>query len=243
MKILTSIGDTLVHATQQQIDAIEVLQQTRKGGCASVKGYKPKTNWKKDCQPTQNIQFLSRVSTANLYARKIAALEAVSFADIKANAAKDPVLAKLSDTDLMSTFHIRLDFEITGMAGKRSNAHTAAHERNYIKISEGIKVNLDTAATKDENGDVRQLPVLTNGHPTVKVIMVSALFLNVTTTVEGVRHYPNSKAPVRMSNIIKGIINKSTLQLKMLSLNPDNFDSLTIDKNVILPSDIAEFAA
>lgn len=245
--ILTSIGEKLVHATQQQIDAIEVLTATRKGGCASVVGYRPANKWEPDARPVQNIQFLSRTSTAKLYERKMKTLEAISFADVRDAIDSDPKLSKLSDTLLLETFQARLGKEFKSMAktldGDRSDAHRQGHDRCYIHISEGIKVNLEThKSEKDADGKTHQIPVLTNGNPTVKSIMVSALYLNVNTTTEGTRKYPKSGPDVLMSNAIQRYINKNTLQIKMISLKPDNFQSLTIDKNVLLPSDIADVA-
>jgi hypothetical protein len=236
-----NLNGTDVLATDKEIAALNILMETRKGGFASVNGYKPSTNWVE--APTQNIQFMSRVSTERLYNRRVKALETLTFADVANHIASDTKLAAMSHTDLLALFNDRRQMEVDSMVktleGDRSDAHRQGHDRCYVHVTQGVKVNLVT----EKGADGLKHPVLTNGLPTVASIMVSALFLNVTTVMEGVRKVVNSGAPVRMSNIIAKAVDKPGLSIKMLSLKPDNFDTLTIDKQTILPEHIHEFVA
>jgi len=239
--ILTRINETILYATMEQIAALAILKDTRKGGVASVQGYVPSTNWID--KPVQNIQFISRINTERLYKRHIEALNALSYGDIADTIAKDDKLAAMTHTDLLALFESRRDMEVASkektLSGDRSGAHRAGHDRCYLSVDTGIKVNLMTS----KGDDGLQHPVLSNGYPMIATIMVSAFFLKVTTVKEGTRKTVNSGAPVRMSNIIKSVLNQAGLNLKMLSLKADNFDRLTIDKNVIVADDYLSMVA
>jgi hypothetical protein len=239
--ILTRINDTVLFATLEQIAALAILKDTRKGGVASVQGYVPTSGWID--RPVQNIQFISRISTERLYRRHVAALTALSYGDIADTIAKDSKLAAMSHTDLVTLFETRRDSEVASkektLSGDRSGAHRAGHDRCYIAVDTGIKVNLVTE--KDKDG-IKQ-PVLNNGFPMVATIMVSAFFLKVKTVKEGTRKEVKSGAPVRMSNIIKSVLNQPGLNLRMLSLKTDNFDLLTIDRNTIVPDQYLSMVA
>lgn len=239
--MIITINDTEVHATDKQIAAINVLSEARAGGCASVKGYKPTTNWVQ--RPTQNIQFLSRVSTERLYNRRLDALNGLVYDDIAEFVKDDAKLSALPSRDLIQLFWDRQDMEVSSieksLAGDRNDAHRQGHDRCYIGITKGVKVNLVT----EKGDDGLKHPVLTDGVPTVASIMVSAFFLNVKTIVEGERKIVNSGNPVRMGNIIKRKLNQTGLNLKMLSLKEDNFDSLKIDGQAILPEGLEDIAA
>jgi hypothetical protein len=233
---LININGTMVWATLAEQATINVLQATRAGGCASVKGYVPSSNWTK--KPVQDIQFISRVSTERLYKRRMNALMDIEFSDVVESIKQDKKLAALGDDKLIDVFNARKEFEINSitktLTGVRNDPHRQGHDRCYIKISDGIKVNLKT----ETGDDGLKHPVLRNGHPLVGAILVSAFFLKTVTVKEGVRHVPDSGYPVRMSNAIKRVLNKTGLNIKMLSLKPDNFDKLTIDKNVIVSEEL-----
>lgn len=242
MTHLLSLNGTTVNATALEADAIDTLMDTRKGGCASVIGYKPSTNW--TVAPTQNIQFLSRISTAKLYARRKAALEALTLSDVAESIAAEPKLAAMSLGLLNDLFIARRDMEVASIVktqdGNRDDAHRQGHDRCYVNVTEGVKVNLVTV----KGDDGLKHPVLAaNGFPTIASIMVSALFLNTTTTQQGVRKVVNSGPAVLMSNAIAKAMNKPTLSLKMLSLKADNFTALKIDRETILAEDIHELVA
>jgi len=239
MNYLLTLNGTQVWATDSEARAIATLEETRHGGCASVQGYVPSSNW--TVKPVQNIQFLSRVSTAKLYARRLKALESISYGSIADSIVKDEKLAAMTHVDLVALFEARKQMEMDSITktqdGDRSDANRQGHDRCYVQICTGVKVNLIT----EKGNDGLKHPVLIDGYPSVASIMVSALFLNVTTVKEGTRKVVNSGAPVRMGNIIKSVLSQTGLNLKMLSLKPDNFDKLTIDKNVILADELWDY--
>lgn len=239
--MIITINDTEVHATDKQIEAINVLSEARAGGCASVKGYRPTTNWIES--PTQNIQFLSRVSTERLYRRRLKALMDLEYSDIAEYVKDDVKLSSMDKDDLLELYCARWSTEVSSLqktlSGNRNDAHRQGHDRCYIGITKGVKVNLVT----EKGDDDKKHPVLTDGIPTIASILISAFYLNVKTTVEGERKIVDSGCPVRMGNLIKRKLNQTGLNLKMLSLKEDNFDSLKIDGQAILPEGLEDIAA
>lgn len=223
------INGERVLATDAECEAIRILSETRKGGFATVHGYIPSSNWAKEARPVQTIQFLSRFSVAKLYERRIAALTALRFDDVAPAIQKAEKLASMTDTALRELFVSRKMYEIESMektlAGVRDSAQRKAHDRNYIRVTDGIKVNLVSA----KNDDGIMVPVLTEGLPTVASVMVMALFIKVETLTEGVRKYPNSGPAVLMGNAMTATLKRPGLDIRSLSLKPDNFNRLSID--------------
>jgi len=235
---LISLNDMHVWATPHQKASIDTLLQTKGGRIASVTGYRPSSAWIES--PVQDIQFLSRVSTVKIYARRIAELSAIRFNSIAEQISKDPILSAMPHKDLVEIFKSRMEFEITQMtrtlAGDRTGSHREAHDRCYESVGAGVKVHFLTVA--GTNG--KKIPQKFDGYPIIQSVMITALFLKVKTIVEGVRKpQRNSGAPVRMSNIIKSVINKPTLDIKTLSLKDENYTAVRIDGNVI-DSEFAE---
>jgi len=228
-----------VSMTIEQANAIKQLNATRKGGCASVKGYQPSTNWID--KPVQNIQFISRISTENLYKRKLKALEALTIQDVLPLAAKHEKLAALSLEKACEIFDTRLASEIASLKkslnGDSDDAHRQGHIRCYAMFGE-IKVNLIT----EKQNDGLKHPVLTNdGSCQCAAIMVPYIELNVKTVKDGTRKVVNSGAPVLMGNVIAKVINNKSTVYKTLSLKADNFETLTIDRQEFTPEDVATF--
>lgn len=233
---IIKIGDKEVLATDKEIDTLDVLEDCRQGGVATIHAYIPSTNW--IVRPVQDIQFLSRVSTMKLYARRKAALESLSYEDVAHFVAEDEKLSILGNEDAREIFSKRKEMEISSIeqtkAGDRSDAHRQGHDRCYAVFAPGVKVHLVTE--KGEDG--LKHPVLTDGYPSIDSIMLSALVLNVKTLQAGERKKVNSGVPVRMSNCIKRVLNAPGLNLKTFSLKADNFSHLFIDRTVILNEDI-----
>ena len=223
-----------VWATDAECEAIRILSETRNGGFATVHGYIPESNWDKNARPVQDIQFLSRFSIAKLYERRIDALTALRFDDVSDTVSKDEKLSTMDNDKLRELFVARKMQEIESMektlAGVRDNAQRKAHDRNYIHVSEGVKLNL----VAEPNAEGIKVPVLRDGIPTVRSIMVTAIFINVRTLTEGTRKYPNSGPAVRMSNAMKGTLNRPGLDIRSLSLKPGNWDRLSIDGTELL---------
>lgn len=226
-----------VLATATQIDVIESLTTTcTKGGFAVIQDYIPSSGWV--TSPVQTIHAITKFSVSKLYERKLVNIAAITFADVQAGVAKDDKLSQLSLSDVQAIFDTRKDMEMASLQktldGDRSDAHRQGHDRCYLRVATGIKVNLVT-----ERGDDKLMHPVLNGEgiPSIASIMVNALFVNVNTTAKGVRKTVNSGNPVRMSALISRAIDKPTTAMRTISLKSDNFSKLSIDKARILPSE------
>lgn len=234
-KTLVVLPQGKVWATRQQADTLEALVSTRKGGFARVYGYRPSSNYIK--QPVQDIVMVTRFSTEKLYQRKRKALNSITFVDVKPAIDADDMLSNLPLQEQKTLFAERLQEMVDSMSktldGDRSDAHRQAHDRCYLHIDDGIKVNFETVKVAG-----KMQPVITDGFPTVASIMITYLENSKVTRVAGERKYVNSGAPKRMSNAIESVLNKRSVGIKTLSLKEDNFERLVIDNEVILSEDV-----
>jgi hypothetical protein len=220
--------------TPKQAAVIEVLSKARKGGCASVIGYKPSTNWVK--QPTHNIQMITNFSYKKLHERRLSALNQVTFLELIPFIAEDP---KLSNTPLNELKVIYVDrvnkikesMELPDDDGEKT-AHQEAHTRCYAYV-EGIKLHLVTTLVNK----IKQ-PVTKDGKVICDSIMIPYLELKTTVVEQGEYKKVNSGLPVLMGNAIEHFLNSRCMKYKTLSLKEDNFVSFNIDKQVILSEDI-----
>lgn len=239
-KILTDLNGQQFRATAEQAEALESLSVARQGGIATVYGYVATSDRVK---PTvYDAQLITRFSVENLYKRKMAALSDLRFSDVKEFIDADPVLSKLSETELLTIFNTRKAKEVdsmnTTLAGDRSDAHRQGHDRCYARVADGIKVHFVT-----EKVDGLMQPVLTDGLPTVASIMVACLELNRNVREPGEYKVVKSGAPVLMSNAIYKALNKRSVGLKFLSLKEGNFERLIVARNAYLPEDVAGIPA
>ena len=235
--ILTDNDGNQFRATVAQKEAIESLTVARAGGIATVYGYVAESGRVKP--ETYDAQILTRFSIPNLYKRKMLALADVTLSSIRDGVAKDPVLSKLGDAELVTLFNERKKSESDSMnktleGDDRSDSHRAGHDRCYARLADGIKVHYVT-----EKVDGIMQPVLTNGLPTVNSIMVAYLELNKTVRVPGEYKVVNSKAPVRINNLINQQVNSKSVGLKYLSLKEGNFERLVVARKSYLPEDVA----
>lgn len=226
-----------VKMTPAQAKSIEVLTNTRKGGCASVVGYVPTSNW--DVSPVHNIQFITHFSNTKLYERRLKALSEVVFKDISERLAGDEKLGNLTTIACMELFEKRkkmlMDQLTRTLEDKPKNAHQLGHERCYAHIGD-VKIHFET----EKVGDHKQ-PILEDGECLCASIMIPYLELNVTEVQKGRRKVVNSGAPVRMGNLIESCLNSRSVVLKTLSLKTDNFEALRVDRQEFLPEDVATF--
>lgn len=233
--ILTPAGK--VWGTQAQAETLDALMETRKGGFARVYGYQPSSDWV--VSPVQDIVMVTRFSTEKLYARKVKALDAISFADVADAIKNEPKLNALPVNDQRKLFNERKQGMVDSMSktleGDRSDAHRQGHDRCYLSLAEGVKVNYETEKGKDG----LKYPVLTNGFPTIASIMLTYLENSKVTRVKGVRKVVNSGAPVLMGKAIESLLNSRSVGIRTLSLKENNFERLVIDNEVILKEDIA----
>lgn len=226
-----------VRITAAQAQAIEALDNTRKGGCASVVGYRPSTNW--IIRPIQDIQLIAHFSMENLYKRRAIALEDVNLADVAEGIASDDKLSGLTMKKLAELFSDRKERMIAMLTktldGDRSDAHRQGHDRCFVHLGD-VKVHLET-----EKVDGIMQPVTDAGVVFAKSIMIPYLELNVTTRVEGERKHVNSGTSVLMGKLIERCLNQRSVGLKTLSLKADNFESFRVDKREFLPEHVANF--
>jgi hypothetical protein len=234
-EIITLNGTTL-RVPARLAANLPILTTAHAGGIATVKGYKPTTGYV--VSPVVDIQFISRFSTERLYERRAAALKALTLADVIPFASKDKVLATLSVADLEAAFNARIGQETASLEktldGDRSDASREGHDRCYVGIVPGLKFHLET-----EKVDGIMVPVLTDGLPTAKSLMVGMLEIRRTYREEGQRKVVNSGIPVRVGNAIQQAFKKRTVSYRTLSLKPDNFDTLTLDSVAFTPADLA----
>lgn len=235
-KTLVVVPNGKVWASPAQAESLKALTETRKGGFARVYGYKPTSDW--ETSPVQDIVLITRFSTEKLYERKMKAINALNFNDVEEAITKTPKLAALSVAAQYKLFDERKQMVLDSMEktldGDRSDAHRQGHDRCYLTLAEGVKVNYVT-----EKVAGLQQPVLTDGFPTVESIMIAYLENSKTTRVAGVRKVVNSGTPKLMGNAIDNALNSKSVGLKYLSLKEDNFERLVIDGEVVLSEDVA----
>lgn len=231
------------YCTQAQAEVLDVVRDLNKGGIGTVHGYIPSTGYTE--KPVLDIQVLTRFSTEKLYERKRSAVDALKFADVVDAIAKDKILSALPLADVRQQFDDRKAMVVESLSksldGDRSDGHRQGHDRCYIQIEQGVKVNLD--CVKDADGIMQ--PVLHKGLPVAESVMLMVLELRRTVIKPGVRKVVNSGAPVRMGNAIDAVLNKRSIGIMSLSLKAGNFDKLvcshkTVDSAALLKE--ADFA-
>ena len=200
--ILTDLDGKQFRATQQQADALASLSVARAGGLATVYGYVATSGRVKP--ETANLTILTRFSTTRLYERKAVALADITFSAVRDAIAKVPKLAALSEVKAIELFN-SCKAKMTESMGKtldgdRSDAHRQGHDRCYARVADGVKVHYDTV--KDSDGLMQ--PVLTDGLPTVKSIMVHYLQISKEVTEKGEYKVVNSGEKVLMDNPAAG---------------------------------------
>ena len=228
MTIIKSQDGKNVVVTARQKEVIDLLLSCRSGGMATVHGYKPSTGVID--QPIYNINMITKVSISKVYERKIQALlNDVTFEAVTELAQKDDKLKLLSSGELLEIYRTRKASEIASMQktldGNRNDAHRQGHDKYYARFGKGIKANV----TELENGNYE-----------IKSLMLTYLELGKTVVQEGSYKTVNSKAPVRVSKLIKKLTNQKSIGIKTLSLKEDNFTSLKIDRQELLPVKLNE---
>jgi hypothetical protein len=238
--MIVTIANRQVHISDSQFDALETLALVNNGGFASVLGYKPTTGYV--TPPTVNIQFISKVSTEKLYDRKLKALRGLAFTDLTIT---DPKLKALREDEQHAQFHACVGAMIASMLktkdGDRSDAHRQAHDTFYVTHSTGVKCHLVT-----EKNDAGETVLVTekDGLPIVASIMLSILEIGRKVIVEGVYKKVNSGEKVLMDKAIMKALGNRSLEMKTLSLKPDNHTSVKIGGEILdaaLHASIAEF--
>lgn len=223
--------------SNDQAKVLDVLKHLNKGGIGTVHGYIPESGWA--ISPKLDLQIITRISVSALYKRKIAALDGVSFADVKPLLDKEPKLAALDEANQRRIFNERKQKLIDSMnktlSGDRSDSAREGHDRNYITVCQGVKVNLE-----GDKVDGIKVPSTFNGYPIASTIMLMYLEISRKEVLPGQRKKaPNSGAEVLMGNLIESQLNSKSVGIKTLSLDPSKFDSISVSKQQILKEDLA----
>ena len=221
MNHLKEYNGKQVWVSRKFAETLEVMSLVRKGGFAHVSGYVPTTDYIET--PIVNITFISRFSTAKLYARKSFALGQLSFEDITIKGDKLETLDSDAQKTLFAECVAKMVASMTKtLEGDRSDAHRQGHDRCYVVTSQGIKIHLDTV----KGDDGHMVPVLTDGHPTAKSIMVGMIETMRSTVKEGVKKTVKNGAKVQMDKCIDRALNSRSVSYRTLSLKENNFDTL-----------------
>ena len=221
--------------TLSLLGVLETLRECAGGRFAAIIGY---TTVGKDwIEPAvYDATFTSRINVANLYARKLAALEAIVFADLAEAIAKTPKLATLDTDTLASIFKARKASEIASLLGERpdTEAHREGQARCHATVADGLPHGVRVHYVTAKGADGLMHPVLRDGLPIAESIRLTVLEQSRTYRKQGVRKVVNSGAPVLMGNAIRSLLNKRSVGLTSLTLR-DNFESLRIDGEIIAP--------
>lgn len=218
------------NVSARQAASLELLMETNGGGFATIKGYVSSESGE-----VSNITAITRFSYPNLNKRKQTFIEGVTMNDIMDEVREDPKVKALTVDDLYTAFDARkadlLESIKKTQDGDRSDAHRQAHDRNYHQLTPGVKVNF---VTEKVNG--KQVPVLDkDGVPTVGAILLSIIQVEKEIVTPGTYKTVNSGVPVILSNAIEKKMPK-TCKMKTISLKDNNFESLKIAKQELLPS-------
>jgi hypothetical protein len=221
--------------TPAQAEVLDNLITVQRGGIGTIHGYQPSTGY--ITKPIKNINFITRFSVAKLYERKVKALQAITFDDVLEGVKSDATLSKLDRATVKTLFEGRKAQELESLNksldGNRSDAHREGHDRCYVRIAEGVKVNLDCVKV-----DGIQQPVLHDGLPVAESIMLHYLELSSTTLVPGQYKVVNSGASVLMKNLIEKNLNARSVGIKTFSLKSDNFQKITVSRQTITNEDL-----
>lgn len=242
MNLMTyTAANVAFRCTPAMAETLDALATMRHGGIGTIHGYRPTSGYV--TPPTMDVRVITKFSTTRLYQRKLAALEAVTFADVAAGIAADPKLAALDAATAEAAFNDRkaamMDSMNKTLDGDRSDAHRQGHDRCYATTSQGVKVHFLT----EKHADGLMHPVLVDGLPVADSIMVAVLELGRTVTTEGVRKLVNSGIPVRMGNAIDKVLNRRSVGYSTRSLKADNFTRFTASGQTITAADVADHSA
>lgn len=223
--------------TLEQRNVLDILTELQHGGIATIHGYTPTTGW--EIPPVNDVQVITKISIEALYKRKIAALDAVSFADIKPMLRNDPKLAALSESDARKIFNDRKQKLIDSMektlSGNREDIRRESHDINYITVTRGVKVNL-----KNEKINGLKTPIYDDGYAIAESILLNCIEISKKEIRPGIRKKVNSSVEVLIGNCIESCLNQRSVGLKTYSLDPSKFESIVISKKTILREDLVQ---
>lgn len=224
-----------VWMTESQANLVDMLEHCNAGGVAGIHGYVSTSG--RITPEVADYQVITRFNYGRLLERQVIAVEAVQFADVNLDTIPD---TKLKGKTRQQWFDEAKEALVASarktLEGNRDDARRQGHDRCFVKFADGVKAHLLTE--KREDGLMH--PVLTNGYPTVESIKLSVLVLNKNVVKAGEYKPVNSGALVLAKNAINKVLNQRSVGLRTLSLKAGNFDSLTIDKNVVIADNIKD---
>lgn len=231
--IKAEYNDQKVCLSANQVEALNVLTSTNGGGIATIHDYVSTSG--RVTPETANITFISRFSVSRLYDRRKAFLETLVMDDVNF---KEPKLTGLSLDALSEAFTARKATMIASITktqqGDRSDAHRQGHDRCYHTICEGVKLHFKTFTDSD---GLKQ-PIDIDGYLVVESIMLNIIEISRKVTIPGEYKTVNSGVPVLIENAIQSVMPRSC-KIKAISLKDDNFSSLKIAGNEMLPEDFS----
>lgn len=220
MEIVATINGMEVNISMKLLAVLEPLIEARKGGFAYLKSGVFTSGREEGKATIANVWFNSCFSYTNLLDAKVLALTEMNGID-----GVDPVLFSSAKAELIASAMKTLE-------GVREDAHRKGHDRCYLRVCDGVKIHY---ITEKNNISGLMEPVLaSNGKPTAKSIQVSALEVARKVVEEGVYKKVNSR-PLTLAKkaIEKALKAKGIKTPKTFTLQPDKFDSLSIDGNCI----------
>ena len=210
---LKNIGGKMVWINANMVSTLETLETLRSGGFGVLKGYVSTSNRVKPEVADMNI--ISKISTENLYNRKIENLKGLTFADIRVKGEK---LLSLSNEEQETLFASCKETMIASMektlSGDRSDAHRTAHDTFYAISSRGVKVHLKTEKIGKET-----VLILKEGNPIAESIMLTAIEMGRKVIEKGEYKVVNSGTKVLMDKCINNALNKKSVSLKTAKIH------------------------
>jgi hypothetical protein len=211
----------LVNVPESFIPVLEHLQNAKKNGFVTVKGYVSKTDYL--VCPVADKTGLSCVSVFNLYKRRIEKLKNLQFSDIKIKGEK---LKKLDERKQVEQFltckQIAVESANITLDGVREDARRIAHDTFNHRIADSVSLKLDSA--KNENGDTDL--ILKNGNPVSNKISLGIVPVFSKTVREG--WYKGEKKEKTAGEFLNWILNSPNVNTeKRLKMKVD-FDGKKI---------------
>jgi len=218
-----SLDGRMVNISDRQLADLNVLDSCRHGGFATVHNYVSGTSDPKCITPgVSTIQFISKFSYKRRCERILERAKGYVAPDALHEQARTEVVESLMKT----------------LAGDTSDGHRQGHVRCYVHSDMGIKVHLETTDGVVDGRKVK-VPVLdADGVPTVASIMVAVLEVSRKVHVKG-EYAPTKSRPLTIAKeAVTSYCEDGMLSYKYLSLK-DNYDALNIDKESVVPAEIA----
>lgn len=246
MQVIT-LKEGKVNISDENREVLDLLDSCAGGRFATVHKLQSGLTNKACLKPeVVTINFFSKCNPHRRNAKLHRAIESIAMADCDLS---HPKLVALSESDKVDLFNTAKTVVAESYRktedGDRSDGYRQGHDSCYMHSSTGIKVHLVTEDTKVDGRKVKRPVIADNGLPTVDCVMVMVQERSRTVHVKGEWKSVNSQAKTIMRNAIeKATEAKAKVHpIKSLSLRPESFESLTIDKEVITPEDLESFDA